>query len=151
MSFETLQPPAKAAGNADPVRVSVTARGRLAPSRLAIMVRAEILDQIDKKKKRQFHVLLGKGEDKHLVRLVADEAGVFAAREIKVGRKSTGGIFKISLPAHERWPACTVKARAASYAQAGKDGLDITLPAWAWDTGAKADIEKRAAALGGKA
>ena len=62
MSFDQLTPPPKAAKTSDPVRVGVAARGD-SPSRLVIMVKAEVLDRIDKKKKRSFTVLLGKGED----------------------------------------------------------------------------------------
>lgn len=140
MSFETLTPPPKAAKATDPVRVGVRVRGDTA-SRLSIVVKDEVLDKIDKKKKRLFSIGLGKAEDKHLLRITADPSGLFEARAMKLGR-SQKGLFNLVLPPNARWPICkVVMSGAAHEVDAKGDALLITLPSWAWDEASKRTLE----------
>lgn len=144
MSFEDLSPPPKGAAAVlkEPVRVSVATRTDK-PSRLVVLVRKELVDAFAKAK--SFAVQLGKAEDRHLLRIKVAADGLFQAREpITPATGKPAGVLRFTLPPHERWPACKVKAQGAAYTVA-KGCIDITLPSWAWDANAKTAVEKRAA------
>lgn len=136
MSFEVLVPPPRAAKADVPVRVGVSVYGETAPSRLCVLVKREIVDQVSKGA-TSATVELGKAEDRHLLRIRLNGKGDFS-----LSPTPKGGPLRIKLPPNVRWPVCGIKAQAAAY-KIGKGYIDVELPAWAFDAGEKSAIEGR--------
>jgi hypothetical protein len=90
-----------------------------------------------------FKISLGRGEDKHLLRIAGDPSGLFRPSRIFAGRQGKEARYvRFILPRHERFPACPVPLRETSFERDEKKRvLLITLPAWAWDEKVKRDME----------
>lgn len=143
MSFEELKPLPKPAKTSAPVRVGVRAvANSVKPSRLTVLLKDQVLAKLPGGGRR-YCVGLGKGEDRHLLKIRPDDdAGLFQATELKA--RGNTGTFRIMLPPNDRWPICKVPMREVAFEIDTKSkAIVITLPDWAWEPAAKADIEKR--------
>lgn len=145
MSFEALVPVAKAAKATEPVRVGVRVGSETARTRLFVLLKRDLIDQVSKGATTAT-VELGKSEDRHLLRIKPNGKGDFDLTQMPVsGHARKAGAtspVRILLPPNDRWPICKIKAQGASY-KVGKGCIDIELPAWAWDAGEKASAEGR--------
>jgi hypothetical protein len=118
--------------------------GKNVQARLSLYIRADVLGLIGGGAKK-FRLSLGRGANKHLLRVQQEEGAPFVA--VEVGKAKGGGTFRLMLPPTEQFPDARVPPQGVTYEhKKGERALLITMPAWAWNNAVKADMEKRRAA-----
>lgn len=142
MSFEELSAPIKAAPAKAPVKIGMIKIGRNSTPRLTVVIRREVLDLLGGKSRR-YRVAVGKAENAHWLRIVQADDGVFEAQELGIAKG--GGVFRLRMGDHERFPSCALPLQETDYKheKVGKCLL-IGLPSWAWDANRRAEVEKAA-------
>lgn len=141
MSFEDVMPKRGGArATKPPVRVGMW-QVKDADARLWLQIGGEVLDLLGDGE-RCYRVALGKGEDKHLLRIIRDDEGPFRPTELGIAKG--GGWFRFLLAPDTRFPVIRVDLVEAKYeVRTGKGAaqLLVTLPAWGWDEGERKRVE----------
>ena len=130
--------PTKPSANEErvPLRIGMTQR-KGARARLVLLFDRSILSQLGGSGER-YRIQLGSVENRHELRLIQDDQGLFKAAT--AGGKQSMTV-RITLPIVDQFPDCKIAAESTKFA-VSKNELTVTLPAWAWNPEAKRVREK---------